>query len=130
MTFAVSSLKFIDNPVIAARQDRYTTVTLAVGAVLESWRISLFSYEWLTPDGRIRAPDELSLQERQKRQDIESRLSSGEALEKPVLGIGLMENIEIGCGRATFLTLAAHGCKAIPVHIPVSNTKEFSPFRA
>ena len=130
MTSAISSLKFIDNPVIAARQDRYTTMTIDVGAVLQSWRISLFSYEWLTPDGRIKTLDELPQQEQPKRLDIESRLSTGEAIEKPVLGIGLMENVEIGAGRAVFLTLAAHGCKTIPVHIPVSNAKEFAPFRA
>lgn len=130
MPAAVSTPKFVDNPVIAARADRYTTITINVGAVLESWRISLFSYEWLYPDGRIKALKELPQHEQPKRKDIESRLSAGDPLEKPVLGIGLMDNIEIGAGRATFLTLAAHGCETIPVHIPVSNSTEFAPFRA
>ncbi len=130
MTTAMTSPTFIDNPVVTARQDRYTTIIIDVGAVLESWRISLFSYEWLTPEGRIKNLDELPQQEQPKRQEIESRLQNGAALEMPVLGIGLMENIEIGSGRAVFLTLAAHGCKTIPVHIPVSSTKEFAPFRA
>jgi hypothetical protein len=42
----------------------------------------------------------------------------------------MMENIEIGCGRAEFLTLAAHGLKTMPVHIPKSNESDFKPFRA
>lgn len=128
MSAIESKLKFIDNPVIASRQTNYTTITIDVVAVLESWRISLFSYEWLYPDGRIKPIEDLPTQDQPRRQDIESRLSSGDLLEKPVLGIGLMDNVEIGAGRATFLTLAAHGCKTIPVHIPISNTKEFSPF--
>lgn len=122
-------LTFVDNPLIAGRQDRYATITIDVTKVLESWRISLFSYEWVGADGRIKDLAELPPQEQPKRQDIESRLSAGAPLEKPVLGIGLMDNVEIGSGRATFLTLAAHGCKALPVHIPKSNTKEFDAFR-
>lgn len=129
MAGALSDLKFITNPVVSGRDDRYTTITIDVPAVLESWRISLFSYEWLRPDGQIKALAELPAQEQPRRQEIEERLKSGNPLEMPVLGIGLMENIEIGSGRATFLTLAAHGCKALPVHIPKSNAKEFDPFR-
>ena len=125
-----SNPKFIDNPVISGRNDRYTTITINVPAVLESWRISLFSYEWLLPDGRIRSIAELPAQEQPKRQEVEDKLKSGKPIEKPVLGIGLMDNVEIGSGRAIFLTLAAHGCTSIPVHIPNSNTKEFDPFRA
>jgi hypothetical protein len=130
MAQALSDLTFVDNPLVADRGDRYTTITIDVDAVLKNWRISLFSYEWIKPDGRIKDVAELPQQEQPKRQDIETRLSKGSPLEKPVLGIGLMDNIEIGSGRATFLTLAAHGCKTLPVHIPKSNAKEFDAFRA
>ena len=50
-------LHFVDNPV--ARGERYTTIEIDVGAVLDSWRASLFSYEWILPDGRIKALQEL-----------------------------------------------------------------------
>jgi len=98
--------------------------------VLESWRMSLFSYEWVLPDGRIKDLAELSEAEQPKRKIVEDALKNGDKLEKPVLGIGLLENVEIGSGRATFLTLAANGCKTMPVHIPKSSTKEFAPFLA
>lgn len=121
---------FITNPVIQGREDHYATIQIKVDAVLESWRMSLFSYEWILPDGRIRDTNELSENERTKRAAIESSLKRQDQLEMPILGIGLLENVEIGSGRALFLTLAAHGYKTIPVHIPKSNTKEFASFLA
>lgn len=121
---------YIDNPVIRGREDRYETVMVSVDGILKSWRLSLFSYEWILPDGRIRSPEELPDAEKPKRQEIESALQQGKPIERPILGIGLMDNVEIGSGRAVFLTLAAHGIRTIPVHIPKSNIREFAPFLA
>ena len=121
-------LHFVDNPI--ARGERYTTIEIDVGAVLDSWRASLFSYEWILPDGRIKALQELPPGEQPKRLAVEERLAHHEPLEKPILGIGLLENVEIGSGKALFLTLAARGCRTLPVHIPRSSIKEFDPFRA
>ncbi len=123
-------LHFIDNPVTGGQDGRYVTVTIDVRAVLESWRVSLFSYEWLLPDGRIKDLAELPPGEQAKRRMAEDILEKALPVERPILGIGLLENVEIGSGKALFLTLAAHGCKTLPVHIPKSNTKEFEPFRA
>lgn len=123
-------LVFVDNPVVSGREDRYETVEIAVGPVLESWRLSLFSYEWVLPDGRIKDLAELPAGEQEKRRLAEESLKKGDPFEKPILGIGLLENVEIGSGRAVFLTLAAHGAETLPVHIPKSNRKEFAPFLA
>ncbi len=123
-------INFVDNPVVSGREDRYETIEICVSQVLESWRMSLFSYEWVRPDGQIKTKPELPPAEQPKRDLVEAAIQNNADLEKPVLGIGLLENIEIGSGRATFLTLAAHGCKTMPVHIPKSNLKEFSRFIA
>lgn len=119
---------FTDNPIAKNRPDHYLTVTVDTAKTLENWRISLFSYEWVLPDGRIKSLEELPEKEQPKRAAIEEQLSSNAPLEMPVLGIGLMENVEIGAGRAAFLTLAAHGIKTIPVHIPKSHEDEFQAF--
>ena len=124
----LSDLHFVDNPVVAGREDRYDTVEIHVDSVLESWRMSLFSYEWVRPDGQIKTLTELPPAEQPKRTAVEESLKNQTPLEKPVLGIGLLENVEIGSGRALFLTLAALGCKTLPVHIPKSNLKEFKGF--
>ncbi|WP_236619927.1 hypothetical protein [Micavibrio aeruginosavorus] len=127
---AVKIPDFIANPVTAGREDRYETVMIDVPKVLKSWQTSLFSYEWMLPDGRIKDAAELPEKEQPKRAEVEGKIASGAALEMPILGIGLMENIEIGSGRATFLTLAAHGIRTMPVHIPKSNQSEFKAFIA
>jgi hypothetical protein len=121
-------LEFTDNSAAASRPDYYLCVEVNVEAVLKSWKSSLYSFEWLRPDGAIKTPEELTELEREKRTAVEKLLHSGGTIEKPILGIGMLDNIEIGSGRAQFLTLAALGLKTMPVHIPLSNQKDFKKF--
>lgn len=124
-----SSLQLNPNPIAASRADHYMDITVDTAKVMKSWRESLFSFEWLLSDGRIKTPGELSDSERPKREAVETALARGQSLDKPILGIGMMDNIEIGSGRAVFLTLVAHGTKAIQVHIPRANEADFKKFR-
>ena len=121
-------LNFIDNPIATSRVDHYLSVTVSVDKVMKSWMGSLHAFEWILPDGRIKSRDELSEKEQPKRDQAEKLLENTDPIEKPILGIGLLENIEIGSGRALFLTLASRGLKEIPVHIPISNKEEFDSF--
>lgn len=121
-------LAFSDNSAATARPEHYLCVEVKIDAVLKSWKSSLYSFEWLRPDGAIKTPDELTEAEREKRSAVEQLLRSGAAIEKPVLGIGMLDNVEIGSGRAQLLTLAAFGLKTMPVHIPASNKKDFKNF--
>lgn len=123
-----STVQFTDSPALTGRESKYRTVEVNVDAVLQSWRLSLLSFEWLTPEGTLRTLDSLPLREREKRLQVEHLLSTGQKLERPVLGIGLMDNVEIGGGKAVFMTLAALGYKTLPVHIPVSCEKELKSF--
>ena len=120
---------FTINPAVQDRGGQYVDVTVRAEAVLKSWKLSLMSFEWLLPDGSVRGLDELPLSEREKRLSVESRLAAGEALPRPVLGIGIMDNVEIGSGRDVFLTLAAQGHQSIPVHVSKSCLKEFRAFQ-
>jgi hypothetical protein len=124
------NINFTENPLAAEAPDRYVRVNVHVGKVVKSWKQSLFSFEWLTPDGDIKHLTQLSEAEQEKRQIVEQSLGNGTPLAMPILGIGIMDNIEIGCGRAEFLTLAARGVEIIPVHIPKSCESDFKPFLA
>lgn len=123
-----TSLHFVDHSSLKGRENRYTVARVNTAAVLKSWKGSLFSFEWLTPEGSLRTLDDLPLHERDKRLKVEKHLSHGDALERPVLGIGILDNVEIGAGRDVFMTLAAHGLKDIEVHIPLSAQKDFAAF--
>lgn len=125
---ATLDLNFTDSTSLKGREDRYAVVRVKTAAILKSWKSSLFSFEWLHPDGSIRGLDDLPLHERDKRIKVEKMVQKGEAVERPVLGIGLLDNIEIGAGRDIFLTLAAQGVQDIEVHIPVSCKKDFKDF--
>lgn len=124
------SLKFIDSKSAIARPDAYICINVDVTAILKSWRLSVFSYEWLSADDTIKTIDALTPVEQEKRLKIDAAMQAQEPLEKPVLGIGLQDNVEIGSGRAVLLTLAAHGLDTIPVHIPKSNESDFKAFLA
>ena len=126
----LGNLEFIDNTALAGRRDRYLSVEVDVAKVMASWRLSLFAYEWLERDGRIKQPNALSTTEQPKRRAVEDALIRHAALQKPVLGIGVMDNIEIGSGRAVLLTLAALGAATMPVHIPVTHHNDFKKFLA
>ena len=121
-------ISFIDNPAIKDRAEKYLSVDVDTDKILDSWRTSLYAFEWITPEGRIKDVAELAETEQQKRSAIEQKLQNEGTLAKPVLGIGLLENIEIGIGRHEFLAAASHGLKKIPVHIPKSNQDDFTPF--
>ena len=124
----MDTLQLTDSPAISGREAKYVTIRVDTAAVLKSWQKSLFSFEWLTPEGKIRRIDDLPMREHDKRLEVEMALKTGGPMERPVLGIGIMDNVEIGAGRAVFLTLAAAGHKQIEVHIPSSNRDDFKPF--
>lgn len=119
---------FIDNPALGSRQAAYMTVTLSMAPVLASWKESLFAHEWLRPDGTVKPPAEQNDSVREKRQIVEKKLKDGAPLERPVLGIGILDTVEIGAGRDTLLTLAAAGIGQISAHIPRSHYDEFRLF--
>lgn len=121
-------LKLIDNSSIAGRENSYETIDVNVKAVLASWKISLFSFEWLLPDGSIRVPEELPEAEKEKYHNVLSLYESGKELERPILGIGVMDNIEIGSRRDVFLTMTSQGFEHLSVHIPKVNKNDFTPY--
>lgn len=121
-------LIFSDNPALKGREGKYCTVRVKAGPVVKNWKNSLYSFEWLEPDGTIRTLDSLPLHERDKRLAVESALKTGKPVTRPVLGIGIFDTVEIGAGREVFLTLASVGMEDIEVHIPKANQTDFQKF--
>lgn len=127
---STDTITFTDNKAAQADPARFVSVTILVDPAIKSWRDSVFSFEWLDSEGAIKPASALSEHEQQKRKEVEDMIAAGAPLDKPILGIGLEDNVEIGSGRATFLTLAALGLREIPVHIPKSCQDDFSKFLA
>jgi hypothetical protein len=127
MTKATLTPHYVDNPAVAGKAS-FATVTVSVAPVIASWRESLFAHEWLNPDGTLKQLGEQSPALQEKRKLIEEKLNAGQDVERPVLGIGILDTVEIGAGRDTLLTLAATGIGQISVHIPKSHMDEFRLF--
>lgn len=127
MTKAAPSPHYIDNPAVAGKAS-FATVTVSVAPVIASWRESLFAHEWLHADGTLKKPSEQPPALQDKRKLVEEKLETGKDIERPVLGIGILDTVEIGAGRDILLTLAAAGISQISVHIPKSHMDEFRLF--
>jgi hypothetical protein len=124
----ITTPNWIANPAMKGREESYVTLTIDLTAAIKSWRSSLYAFEWLDADGNVKPCEELSADLADKRRAVEAALAEDAALEQPVLGISLMDNVEIGAGKAVLLTLAAHGHKTAQAHIPKSQRDEFGAF--
>jgi hypothetical protein len=120
----------IDNPAAVKNPEKYSLVTVLLDKVLESWKISLFSFEWLLPSGAIRPPEQLPEREKEKYYAAYDCLVKNQPLERPILGIGVLDNVEIGSRRDVLLTLAAQDIETAEVHILKADKKEFTPYLA
>ncbi|MGB0719014.1 MAG: hypothetical protein ACPGRX_00985 [Bdellovibrionales bacterium] len=124
------SLSFIDSKAVTAKPEFYTKIEIDIAKIIQNWRLSVFSYEWLNPDGSIKPLDALKDKDQIKRQNIEDALRANTPLDIPVLGIGIQDNVEIGSGKALLMTLLHHGVRVSPAHIPQSNREDFKDFLA
>lgn len=119
---------FTDNPVALAQASRYTELLIDAAKVLQDWRQSLFAHELVDSNGFVKGDDDLNESRLEKRETVRARLQSGAALEKPVLGIGIFDNVEIGAGSDTLATLVMEGVTVLPVHVRSSQVAEFKHF--
>jgi hypothetical protein len=117
-------IDFCSHPSVAEDLASFETLDLPVAGILMAWRPSLFSHEWLGRDGNPKTIDELGPLQREQRTVIEQKISKGGALPQPVIGVGVLECLEIGAGRDVLLTLAALGVENVLVHAPASMIKE------
>ena len=122
-----STIDFIDN---SAATEQFICIHINAPTILPSWRDSMLAHDWITPDGRLKPAKALSPDALAQRREVEEALNKGLPIMKPILGIGIMDNVEIGSGRATLTTLMTQGVTIIPVHIHKSNEKEFAPYMA
>ena len=126
--FKFGSLNLVDNSAIKGQEDKYKTVTIDVPLVIKDWRSSLFAHSWINPDGNMKSLEELSQVEQERRIEVEQKLEKNDVIERPILGIGLLDHVEIGSGRSIFVTLAAHNLEQLSVHIRMSNEEELNKF--
>ena len=122
------TITFEENPSVKLRNQPYETIKVDLEKVLKSWKASLYSFEWLDQDGKIKPVAELKEADQERRRQIEARIEKGMPLEIPILGIGMLDNVEIGVGKAVLLTAAALGTKTMPVHVASVHLDDFKAY--
>lgn len=120
---------FVDNSVAAARPDQYVEIQVDARKVLADWKASLLAHELLDSNGYVKGDDDISESRLEKREAVRNRLAAREPLEKPVLGIGIFDNVEIGAGSDVLATLVMEGVAILPVHIRKAQIRDFDPFK-
>lgn len=119
---------FRDSKVVTKDPDKYVLVDVVVEKVLESWKDSILSFEFMHTDGTLREERELSPKNRERRAEVETKIRERKPVDHPILGIGLMDNVEIGSGRDVFMTLALQGYTVAPVHIRKAQMEDFKNY--
>lgn len=97
--------------------------------VLQDWRQSLLAHELIDKNGFVKGDDDITESRLDKRERIRVRIEAGQTLEKPILGIGIFDNIEIGAGSDVLATLVMEGITVLPVHVRTSQLADFKAFR-
>lgn len=123
-----NSITLIDNPTLKDRADKFATLEVNLNKIVKDWKKSIYSFEWLLPDGTVRPPEKLTTEYRHQYNNIEQIYQLSGALERPILGLGMMDNVEIGSRKEVLLTLARLGVTSLEVHIPKSCLNDFEKF--
>jgi hypothetical protein len=120
---------FVDNAVATARPEQYAELLVDARKVLTDWKASLLAHELLDSNGFVKGDEDLSETRLEKREVVRARLAAGQTLEKPILGIGIFDNIEIGSGSDILATLVMEGVAHLPVHVRKSQLRDFDSFK-
>lgn len=118
----------MDHPSVSANPEAYGNATLNIAAALPSWSQSLIAYKWLDSTGIPKDPGALADEQATQRADILAILERGDALPKPIIGLGMFDNLEVGSGAGIVATLAALGEVTIPVHVRRAQEKGLKKF--
>lgn len=124
----MSDLKFASSAAVELAPQNYAILKVDLKRVLMSWRASLLAHEWLDKTGQVKGDDMLSPYRLERRKNVREILASGGVLERPVLGIGMFDNVEIGAGADVLTTLYLDGAQDLEVCVRAGQVGEFEAF--
>ncbi len=111
------NITFYNHEVVQRAPDDYVEMMLSPQDILQAWRDSMFSFDLLDNDGQVKSKDKMNSDILQKYLDVTDAIKRGEDTPKPILGIGIMDNIEIGIGREIVAATAVANIPTIPIHV-------------
>jgi|GEM_PF-4828544 len=85
--------KFCDHAVVQASPNDYIEMTRAPKDILDAWSLSMFAHELLNKDGSVKANDDMNEVTLEKYLNALDALKRNEDIDKPVIGIGIMDGV-------------------------------------
>lgn len=109
--------QFFDHEIVQKSPDDYVELVINPVDLLNAWSLSMFAHELLNKDGTVKSQSDLSDQTLEKYVTAVEMIKRAEPLSKPVIGIGIMDGIEIGIGREIIAACAAMKTPSIPFNV-------------
>lgn len=120
----MSHPQFCDHAVTLNNPDDYVELQVMPNQILQAWRSSMFAHELIAKDGRIKDENDLEGQNLEKYLTAFEALKRGESIEKPLLGIGIYDGVEIGTGREIIVAAFHLGIPNVPIHVRKAQSDE------
>lgn len=120
----MSELIFSNHEVVNTSPEKYIEMSVAPSILIKAWAQSMFSYELLTKDGNLKPQNQLKPHTIEKLAAAKNIFVQGGEIIKPVIGVGIMDNIEIGIGCEIVVAAYDVGITEMPVHARVQQLDE------
>ena len=121
--------KWVSSQSVKDHPNPYTVLTVDISKIVKSWRQSIIAHEWLDQGTHFRDVEHLSFHLRRQWEETLANIESGQDLERPILGIGIIDNVEIGTNRAIISVARTLGWKTIEVVVPEKMVDLFEEFK-
>lgn len=121
---STQSIEFYDHEVVQNAPNDYIEIALSPVEILDAWTLSMFAHELLNKDGSVKSKKDMNPSTMQKYIDMHSLIKRGEPIPKPVIGIGIMDNLEIGIGREIIAAAMQNNISQIIVNIRKAQVTE------
>ena len=115
---------FYDHEIVQRAPSDYIEIKLKPDAVLKAWSLSMFAHEILNQNGDVKKETEMSAITLDKYLNAIESFKKNEGNIKPIIGIGIMDNIEIGVGREIVAAAKIILLDKIPIHVRKAQEKE------
>ena len=116
--------RFYDHEIVQKSPDDYVELRVSPRQILKAWSMSLFAHELLGKDGQVKDKADIKDETLQRYVMAEESMKRGEDLAKPIIGIGIMDGIEIGIGREIVAVADVMGVSDIPIHVRKAQADE------
>jgi|GEM_PF-3608030 len=116
--------EFHDHNMVAQSPKDYDKKMLSPHKILHLWSSSMFSYELLDKNKQVKAVEDMKPDTQQKYKQVIDAIQSSQSIEIPIIGIGMIDGIEIGLGRESIAACDVLGIDTIPVYVRQSQKDE------